>query len=171
LKGNKMTLKKNASRGSADKSAAPASADKSAAPASADKWADLDSGERTLTLQEQTELMKRRIDLMQDHELLQSYDQLKIGKPMIEAAIAARGIGGGEHKIEAAAGAFEGRFTVTCELLGDKMYSDGQERRGIIRDYQHLIRSGALVPADDETADYVRRYTGLVIGVREPDNA
>lgn len=60
-----------------------------------------------------------------------------------------------------AAGAVEGKFVCRRELHGDEVYQSGDPREGKVSDLVHLVRSGALAPADAKTAEACNVYGNL----------
>ena len=73
-----------------------------------------------------------------------------------------------EVRRDPAAGATVGKFTCNRTLQGDRNYQPGEERAGRVADFYHLLESGAISPADQETADAVKKFSGLERDVVAP---
>lgn len=66
---------------------------------------------------------------------------------------------------QAKAGSFEGTFKVRRPMSGRETWKRGDTREDRVSDVAHLIRDGALTPADKATADAASEFLGVEIKV------
>lgn len=63
----------------------------------------------------------------------------------------------------------QGKFTCNCQMLGDQAYVEGDEREAQVGDVLHLVRGGALSPANKATLEKVKEMApDIDVKIRKP---
>lgn len=120
---------------------------------------------------EMLEHARSKIGEAEDDEILEGIAEGRKMLAALEAEAAKRGIAGmiaGQRRPDASKGQVDGQFVCNRGMEGDRTYSKGDPREGKVSELAHLVRSGALSPADDETAEAVSAFLGTDVAVAAP---
>lgn len=110
------------------------------------------------------EAVKAKLAEVSDAELLDAYSEGEDFRRAVNDEAAKRGVALGTNvgfvRRDPAAAQTVGNFISRRALSGDRQYNVGDPREGKVGELIHLVESGAISPADDETAAAVKAFTG-----------
>lgn len=112
--------------------------------------------------------MTAEVSEMSDDKVLEGIAVTQDALGILQIEAAKRGITGfvaGDRRPIAEAGKIDGNFVCNRGMEGDRSYSKGDARSGKVSDLAHLAKSGAISPADDETAKAVSDFLGRDVAV------
>lgn len=135
---------------SRNKAEAPADADKSGDPVAA---------------------MRAEIAEMDDAAVNEHLAKGRIAVAALQDEARRRGIEGlapGDRRSNPGAGNSDGSFVCLREMEGDRSYRKGDPRSGKVSELAHLVKSGALAPADADTAEAASAYLGTDVAAYSP---